>query len=74
MPGTLSMKPAFRWYQPTTRAAIFSLTGRLRKPSSLPPTSPWATVLTSPSMAPDRTPISGLLVMMRMVPASDDAP
>jgi len=56
------------------RAAARSLIGALTKPSTLPPMPPWATVLSSVETAPDHLPISGLLVMMRTVPASDDAP
>ena len=51
-----------------------SLIGRLIMPSRLPPQPPCATLLISPSIRPLVTPSSGLLVMMRIVPAWLDAP
>ena len=56
------------------RNAILSAIGRLIMPSRLPPMPPCATVLSSPSTRPVVTPSSGLLVMMRIVPAWLEAP
>ena len=43
-------------------------------PSTLPPITAVGDELTSPSTRPSVTPRSGLLVMMRIVPASLEAP